>query len=265
MDIITAVIAVTVIGLIVGVVLAIASIAFSVPKDEKAEKILEILPGANCGACGYSGCSGYANALSKGEAKPGACTVGGEEVSDAISEFLGVSSEKSIKNVAIVMCVGDTNSTEKAIQYQGIKTCRDAKQIYSGGGKCTFGCLGYGDCIKACEFNSIKICNGIANINMKTCYGCGGCKKVCPQKIIKIIPFKTHTEVKCSNCDKGGETRKACTAGCIGCMRCVKACEYGAIKVVNFNATVDYEKCVGCGKCVSECKNGCIIMIEGDK
>ena len=43
-------------------------------QDEKAEAIQEILPGANCGACGYSGCSGYAAALSKGEAKPGLCS-----------------------------------------------------------------------------------------------------------------------------------------------------------------------------------------------
>ena len=50
------------IGLIAGLGLAIASIVMAVPKDEKAEAIQEILPGANCGACGYSGCAGYASA-----------------------------------------------------------------------------------------------------------------------------------------------------------------------------------------------------------
>ena len=39
------------IGLLCGLGLAIASIVMAVPKDEKAEAIEEILPGANCGAC----------------------------------------------------------------------------------------------------------------------------------------------------------------------------------------------------------------------
>ena len=46
------------IGLLCGLGLAIASHVMAVPKDEKAEAIEEILPGANCGACGYSGCAG---------------------------------------------------------------------------------------------------------------------------------------------------------------------------------------------------------------
>ena len=55
------------IGLVLGLGLAIASKIMAVPVDEKAEAITEALPGANCGACGYSGCSGYAAALSSGK------------------------------------------------------------------------------------------------------------------------------------------------------------------------------------------------------
>ena len=50
MDILTAVIIVAVIGLVLGLGLAVASIVFAVPKDEKAEAVRECLPGANCGA-----------------------------------------------------------------------------------------------------------------------------------------------------------------------------------------------------------------------
>ena len=63
MDFLTPVLIVGVIGLLAGVILAVASIVMAVPKDEKAEALEEILPGANCGACGYSGCSGYAKAV----------------------------------------------------------------------------------------------------------------------------------------------------------------------------------------------------------
>ena len=50
--IITAVIIVAAIGLILGLGLAIASIVFAVPVNEKTEKIRECLPGNNCGGCG---------------------------------------------------------------------------------------------------------------------------------------------------------------------------------------------------------------------
>ena len=49
-EIIIAVIIVAGIGLIAGIGLAVASRLMSVPKDEKAEELLAVLPGANCGA-----------------------------------------------------------------------------------------------------------------------------------------------------------------------------------------------------------------------
>ena len=64
--IVLAVIIVAAIGLLLGLMLAIASIVMAVPVDETAVAIEEVLAGANCGACGFSGCSGYASALSKG-------------------------------------------------------------------------------------------------------------------------------------------------------------------------------------------------------
>ena len=46
------------IGLIAGLLLAVLSKIMAVPVDEKAAAVEEVLPGANCGACGFSGCSG---------------------------------------------------------------------------------------------------------------------------------------------------------------------------------------------------------------
>ena len=89
MDILTPIIIVGVIGLLAGVVLAVASIVMAVPKDEKAEALEAVLPGANCGACGYSGCPGYAAAMAKGEASPGLCSPGGAAVAAQCGEILG--------------------------------------------------------------------------------------------------------------------------------------------------------------------------------
>lgn len=52
--ILLAVLLVAGLGLIAGLVLAVASVLMAVPRDEKAEALRECLPGANCGACGYS-------------------------------------------------------------------------------------------------------------------------------------------------------------------------------------------------------------------
>ncbi len=250
------------IGLIAGLGLAIASIVMAVPKNEKAEKVLEVLPGANCGACGYSGCSGYAEALAKGEAAPGLCFPGGAAVSAAIAEVLGVEAGKVEYKTALVHCMGTYDNTSDKMEYQGLSSCAAAAQLFGGIGSCSYGCMGLGDCAAACDYGAITVCNGVASINPEKCRGCSKCVAACPKKLISFVPLKPQAVVRCSNCDKGAATRKVCKTGCIGCMKCVKACEFGAVEVKNFLARVDPERCTGCGKCVESCPQGCITFFE---
>lgn len=257
MDILIAVAVVAGIGLLIGLILAIASIIMAVPKDEKAEAVLELLPGANCGACGYSGCEGYAKALSRGQAKPGLCSPGGEECTEAIAELLGVEGE-TVNRVALVHCMGNCDNTQNKAEFQGIKSCLAASKIGSGITACTYGCLGMGDCVSACLSNAITVCNGVAVVDTNKCGGCGLCADACPRKLITISPVKEQAVVRCSNHDKGAVAKKACKSACIGCMKCVKMCETGAITVTNFCASIDPEKCTGCGICVENCPGKCI-------
>lgn len=261
-SIIIAVLVVAGLGLLIGLILAFASVIFAVPKNEKAEKISEVLPGANCGACGFSGCSGYAEALAAGKAQPGMCTVGGEAVAKSISEILGVSGGNIEKKVALVHCAGSCDNTENKAEYSGLKSCLAANKIGSGVTSCTFGCLGLGDCERACPFDAIHIRNGVSVVDSEKCKGCSKCINACPRNLISLVKYTPQAVVRCSNKQKGAVTRKLCKAGCIGCMKCAKNCEANAITVKDFCAFVDVDKCTGCRTCVDNCPVGCITFFN---
>lgn len=262
MEILIPILIVAGIGLLAGIILAIASVVMAVPKDEKAEAVLEVLPGANCGACGFSGCSGYAAALSKGEAKVGLCSPGGEECAKACAEVLGVGEVAVEKKTALVHCMGSYDMTSDKMNYDGIQSCSASTFLAGGITSCRFGCMGMGDCAAVCPYGAISVCNGMASIDPAKCKGCSQCVAACPKGLISFVPLKKQAVVRCSNCDKGAQTMKVCKIGCIGCMKCVKSCEYGAVKVENFCAKVDPAKCKGCGKCVEACPRHIITLLE---
>ena len=242
-----------------GVILAVASVALAVPKDEKVEALREALPGANCGACGFSGCDGYAEAMAHDGAAVGLCSPGGEACVAATSEILGVTGSV-VKKTAFVRCGGCDALAPKAFEYIGVPSCAAAVKFYGGDKACSYGCLGYGDCVKACTFEALSIENGIAKVDASRCVGCGVCATACPKSLLVVTEAKTAAVVACNNRDKGAVARKACKTACIGCMKCQKVCEAGAIKVENFLASVDPDKCIGCGKCVEACPQGCVMM-----
>lgn len=263
-SIIIAVVIVGVTGLVAGAALAAASIIMAVPVDEKAEAITEMLPGANCGSCGYSGCSGYAAALSEGKTDNTAlCNPGGNEVSRQIAEYLGLKAGEVEPKAAVVLCQGNLENASVKMDYKGVKSCKLASQLFGGPKDCVYGCLGFGDCVNACPYHAIHICDGIARVNPALCKACGMCVETCPKNLIELFPLnKSKSAVLCKNKDKGVLARKECKKACIGCGRCVKVCEAGAVTLDSFNAYVDYKKCVGCGKCHESCPVKCIDVLN---
>ncbi len=251
-------------GTVVGIVLTIASIIMAVPVNPKEEEIIEILPGANCGACGYSGCQGYAVALASGETSNcSLCAPGGKDVMEKVSDALGISaSPGKYQMTAVVKCRGTCENTSTRADYYGVSSCQMASQVLGGPKKCSEACLGFGDCVRACPFDAINLKDGVAVVDPRLCKACKICIAVCPKKIISLVPLSKKNAVNlCSNHEKGAVARKNCSVACIACGICAKKCPKDCIKVENNNATVDYETCVGCNLCVKNCPTGSMQML----
>lgn len=240
-------------GLLFGGGLAIASKAFAVEVDPKVQAINKALPGANCGACGYPGCSAFSEAVASGKAPVNGCPVGGAECAESIGNIMGVNAEAGEKRVARVICNGtDCNAHEK-FEYEGIKDCKAAAMVQGGSKACGFGCLGLGTCVDVCPFDAIDIVDGIAKINVEKCTACEKCVIECPKAVIEMVPYNQKVVVDCNSAEFGKEVKVKCTVGCIGCQICVKACPFDAMKFENNLAKIDYDKCTNCMICAEKC------------
>lgn len=253
-------------GLVFGIVLTVAAKIMYVPVDETVAKVREVLPGANCGACGFSGCDGYAAAFGEDKNTPvNKCPVGGADVAAQIGEILGVAAEETAPPVAVVMCQGNKSVATDIMKYGSKMTCKGAVQLFGGGKGCSYGCLGLGDCVRACDFGALSIVNGVAVVDRDVCVGCGVCANTCPKSVIEILTKDDRVSPRCKSQDKGAKVMKNCKSGCIGCMKCEKTCKFDAIHVENGLAKIDYEKCKNCGMCAKECPTGAIVVVPKEK
>lgn len=256
--ILTAFLVVVAVGLLAAILLSLVFRYFGVEKDQREADLRAMLPGVNCGACGYKGCDDYAKALADGSAKPNLCVPGAATVAEELADYLGVVPEVPKDVVAFVHCNGNCEVAKTDFIYDGIVSCAAATALFGGQYVCKYGCLGFGDCAKACPNDAICIEDGIAHVDTSRCLGCRICTAACPKGIISMVPQETRTVVMCASHDKGAEARKACANACIACRKCEKTCEAGAIKVKDNLAVIDYEICTFCGKCAEVCPTHCI-------
>ncbi|MFU0826007.1 MAG: Ion-translocating oxidoreductase complex subunit B [Lachnoclostridium sp.] len=247
-------------GIVIGLFLGFAATKLEVKVDEREQSIRELLPGNNCGACGYAGCDNLAQAIAAGNAPCNACPVANSKIHSQIAEIMGTDVEENEKQVAKVKCAGTCDKAKVKYNYFGIRDCRKASVTPGKGPKqCGYGCMGFGSCVKVCQFDAIHIVDGVAVVDKEKCTSCGLCIKECPNNLIELVPYEARHFVQCNSKDKGKDVKAACSIGCIGCKICEKACEFDAIKVVDNLAHIDYSKCTNCGKCAMKCPSKVIL------
>ena len=248
-------------GIILGLFLGISGKKLEVPVDEKEVAVRAELPGNNCGGCGFAGCDGLAAAIAKGEAPVNGCPVGGAAVGEKIAAIMGVEASSGTPMAAYVKCSGNCDVAKSDYEYTGLEDCNMVSMVNNGGPKsCSYGCLGFGSCVKACKFDAIHVVNGVAIVDPYACKACGACVKACPKHLIELRPVKGVANVTCSSHEKGKAVMDACKVGCIGCTLCEKQCEAGAIVMDNNVPVIDASKCIGCGKCAEKCPKKIIYL-----
>ncbi len=250
------------IALIAGLVLFVASKKFAVLENPLIDEVEEMLPGANCGGCGLAGCRAFAEAIVNNKDTSLNCPAADKDTMNDIAEKLGLQISGGARMVARVNCQGGHNSIREG-DYLGIKTCAAAVVSNNVTLVCPHGCMGYGDCQRACPFDAIRIINDIAVIDENKCVGCRVCVKTCPRSLIEMTPYDTRVYVACNSPDKGPQVKKYCSVGCIGCKLCDKACEFDAIAYKPFLAAVKPDNCTECLECVRKCPAK-TILFRGD-
>jgi Na+-translocating ferredoxin:NAD+ oxidoreductase subunit B len=262
------IISLSLLGLLSAVILYFIAQKFQVFEDPRIDEVQAILPAANCGGCGFAGCRNFAEALAKAETFEGLnCPVGGSSAMLLAAQILGKEPVANEPLVAVLLCNGTPSNRPLTSKYDGPRDCRIIHTLYTGESDCSFGCVGYGDCVTACSFDAMYIdkTTGLPVIIDEKCVACGLCVKACPKKIIELRKKAKKDRkiyVACSNTDKGGPARRACKVACIACNKCLNVCEFGAIKIENNLAYIDAFKCTFCRKCVTVCPTASILELN---
>lgn len=251
-------------GALLAAVLAVADKKLYVYEDPRIEEVESLLPKANCGACGCAGCHAFAEKAVKGEISPGKCTVNTAEGVQAIAILLKVDAGTQEKRVARLACAGGAHVARHQARYAGLESCRAAALVSGGGKGCSWGCLGLGDCARACDFDAIEMDqHNLPVVSEIRCTACGDCVEVCPKDLFSLHPVSHRLWVACRNLLNGEIAEAECEVACTGCGRCAADAPAGLINIVDNLAAIDYTRNPeATQKPIQRCPTGAIVWID---
>jgi len=166
-----AIIIVTILALIFGLILGFASIYFKVEENPVVDQINSLLPQTQCGQCTYPGCRPYAQAIADGEAEINQCPPGGAQVISALAVLLD--------REPIPLNEEHGNHIEETL------VAIIDEQV----------CIGCTLCIQACPVDCILgAAKQMHTVIVEECTGCELCIPPCPVDCITMEPI--NEEIK---------------------------------------------------------------------
>jgi Na+-translocating ferredoxin:NAD+ oxidoreductase RNF subunit RnfB len=250
--------------------LILASRKLYVWEDPRLDTVDDLLPQSNCGACGYPGCRGFAEALVAGKAQPASCTVGSADDHHRIADVLNVDVGSATKLVARLACAGGENVSRWRANYQGYQSCLAASQVAGGGKDCYWGCLGFGDCERACDFEAITMdSHGLPNVINDLCTACNDCVEACPKDLFSLQRADDRLWVRCRNEEQGDEILAACEVACTACARCAMDAP-GAVTMTGGLPLIAYDRLRGSDAreigltSIDRCPTGAIVWVDAE-
>ncbi len=167
----TAILAISLLALVFGLILGLSARYFQVESDPIVDKIDALLPQTQCGQCTFAGCRPYAEAMAKGEADINQCPPGGQATIDALAELLGVDSKP--------LNAEHGEEEEPTVAYIDEEVC-----------------IGCTLCIQACPVDAILgAAKQMHTVIADECTGCKLCIPPCPVECIDMVPIKQDIEL----------------------------------------------------------------------
>lgn len=230
-------------------------------EDGLVERILALLPGANCGACGRSGCRTLATELARGLATPAACPILEASGRERLAKRLGVVAPTVVPRVAVVACQRSRSAAVDAPTFLGPADCRVAARVAPEISACPDGCLGFGTCLPSCAFGALALGSaGVPVVDSGRCKGCGLCVAACPQGVIEMVERGQTPVLLCHSTHPAREL-KTCPEACLACAVCVRACPTAVLTAVGGRPVLKGD-CLACFDCVAACPRH--VLVAGD-
>ena len=163
---IAAILTITGMSILFGLILGYSAIRFRVEGDPVADQIDALLPQTQCGQCSYAGCRPYAEAIAAGDAEINRCPPGGEATMIALAELLG--------RDPVPLEDEEAAEKPKAVAYIVEEEC-----------------IGCTLCIQACPVDAIMgAAKQMHSVITDECTGCELCLPPCPVECIHMHPLE---------------------------------------------------------------------------